>query len=448
VNVDLLRKDREDELEVGAADNEEVEYLAGAGGASFVDMAKGTAEAKRKRAKKKQPQKLLSSPAKGTRSAAASFRFKHPVLTMNVPDASVTLRDDEPTAAQMERIQSQLNTLQQLVVEGIGLATASRNADLASLYQSISLEMEVQYTGTRLTLPLLERTRNLTHLQDIARALGPLADPRYTVAAVPEASAKVQKRSNAFFSPAVDSLLAWGLGRMYKPETYAGEPFAFSTLVTHYFPLFSGTALSLRHRNKDIATARDNPLKAWTRALKSKMPWSTVEQCRLLQWSRRYPRDEGFEEAAANVGESQLRHREPQDMKAERLRLRLVYPNREAEDAVMREHKFHILNQDEEEVVDVRAFDVEDIDSGSDEELGVIGPPHPRQNPGDWSEDADRVLLRLAAAELKSGTSGEPSDALLAAAARALPREGVAERFKAWWSVYNAAEGKKRHKAQ
>ena len=142
------------------------------------------------------------------------------------------------------------------------------------------------------------------------------------------------------------------------------------------------------------------------------------------------------------MGESQLRHREPQDMRAERQRLRLVYPTREAEDAVMRENKFHILNQDEEEVVDVRAFDVEDIDSGSDEELGVVGPPHPRQTACGWTEEEDRALLRAAANELRPGTSGEPSAALLAA----VPRPDAAERFRAWWCVYNAAEGKKRQK--
>ncbi len=170
VNVEQLKEDREDELEVGAADRDEVEFLAGEGGASFVDVAKGSAAARRKKAKK-QTQKLLSSPAKGTRSAAASYRFKHPVLTMNVPDAAVSVNaETEPNAAQMARIQEQLNLLQQLVLQGIGLATAARNSDLVSLYQSICLEMEVQYTGTPLTLPLLDRASNLTHLTDIAKA--------------------------------------------------------------------------------------------------------------------------------------------------------------------------------------------------------------------------------------------------------------------------------------
>ncbi len=264
---------------------------------------------------------------------------------------------------------------------------------------------------------------------------------------VPSAPAKVQKRTNAFFSSAIDALLAWGLGRLYKPETYAGEPFLYSVLVTHYFPLFTKDALAMRHRNKDSATSLENPLKQWTRSVKTRLPWSVVEQCHLLQWSRRYPKDESFEEAVANVGQSLLRHREATDARAERQRMRLQYPDRASEDAVLRENKFHVLDEHEEEVLDVKNFDVEEIDSGSEEELGVTGPKHPRLDAApEWTEDMDRHLIRSAADSLKVGSSGKLGDAQVAQLKQELRREDVEERFGKWWHMYNGKAWKKREK--
>lgn len=61
---------------------------------------------KEKKRKKKKSEDPVSSPAKGTRAATASFRFKHPVLSMNVPDVQVSLQEGEPTEEQVNKVES------------------------------------------------------------------------------------------------------------------------------------------------------------------------------------------------------------------------------------------------------------------------------------------------------------------------------------------------------
>ena len=211
-NVELLKKDREDELEVGAADRDDLDFLNADGGASFVMMAK--AKQPKKRKKDKDPQ---SSPAKGTRAATASFRFKHPVLTMNVPESQVQLLGEtEPTEEQLAKIQDQLNVLQQFLLEGLGLAHLTKNTDLVALYQSILLEMEVQYTLTGFSLNMLAAASGMSKLSDISGAIKALPGYRQELApsGVVSTPARAQKGSNAFFGPAIDEIILWGLKRM------------------------------------------------------------------------------------------------------------------------------------------------------------------------------------------------------------------------------------------
>jgi hypothetical protein len=94
-NVELLKKDREDELEVGAAEGEDLEFIQNEGARPFLS------EPSTKKRKKNAP---MSSPAKGTRSSTATFRFKHPILSMNVSDTQLVLKEQEPTEQQLCKV--------------------------------------------------------------------------------------------------------------------------------------------------------------------------------------------------------------------------------------------------------------------------------------------------------------------------------------------------------
>ena len=447
-NVELLRKDKEDELEVGLADEDEVQYLRGEGGAAFFDVTQG-----RKQTKRLRPLSPMSSPAKGTRSARAQYQSRHPVLTMNVPQCELFLEASEPTAQQRQKIQMQLDSLQQLVMEGIGMANLDGNNDLLQLYRSIALELEMQFLATDFDTAIVTKTSHLKDLSQIHNAFGMQATPRILLRNVTKTSAmrqkgsKVSKKSGVFFSERQDELIAWGLGRVYAPATYDGSNFRLEKIRAHYFPLWSNVALASRVSSRSRSTATENPIKRLLRTLRTELPWSNQEHCYLIMWSRRYPGDADFVLAQTNVKESQLKHRLAEHMCEERTRLRMRYLTREAEDELLKENGVDLDAVDLDEVVVPNDFDKEEIDSSleSDEEEDLAendlhGPGHPRgaKLVGNWRQEEDAALLGDLRAHLTH--AGPPPDVLVNVLIERLARPGleILDRFKDWQSAYRS----------
>ena len=82
-NVELLRKDQEDELNVGRADDEEVEFLQAEGSVAYPYLE----HSRSKRSKHSNAD--VSSPAKNTRGAVAEFGTQHPSLASKEASTAV-----------------------------------------------------------------------------------------------------------------------------------------------------------------------------------------------------------------------------------------------------------------------------------------------------------------------------------------------------------------------
>lgn len=139
-------------------------------------------------------------------------------------------------------------------------------------------------------------------------------------------------------------------------------------------------------------------------------------------------------------------------MAAERRRLRDELPSRAAENAFLKEHDFGVPAEFEEEVVDARAFDVEDIDSlDSDEpDVGLLEPLHPRlgELAVGWAEASDALLLRETQAWLGFDKTTQPTDDNLRPVAAALGKsvDDVRERFALWWRMWQTGDAKQAKK--
>jgi hypothetical protein len=137
-------------------------------------------------------------------------------------------------------------------------------------------------------------------------------------------------------------------------------------------------------------------------------------------------------------------------MQARRAELLAILPSRADEDAFLRAHKINLPEEHEEENLDVKFFDVEEIDSMSDEDLGLVGPPHPRSvSPERWPEEHDRQLLRAFATWLKRDNL--PLDARARSelmSSTGHDAKDVEQRCELWRNAYHPYKGKPRKKKQ
>ncbi len=207
-------------------------------------------------------------------------------------------------------------------------------------------------------------------------------------------------------------------------------------------------SLSLLKQGKLKLAAKDNPLKEFTKRLRAVLPWTAIEDCHLILWARRFPQDAEFREAERKPGESQLKWRSAAAMRARRPELSVKFPTRALEDAYLKSNKFAILEEHEEENLDLKNFDVEEIDSLSEEELGIAGPPHPRSvSPNRWPIEHDKALLTAVADWLKHDSMDvDPNVVAHVARETGHTIDDVSKRCMVWRNAYHSKDKRMKKK--
>lgn len=476
-HADELRKDREDEEQVGRVDEDEVDFLKRNGGAPFLDA----------------PAPNNRNGLKDTRSVVHILKGKRPVSRMNVPAPTLLIDplNDDVDEATVATVQWQMDAHQRLLLQGAALARRSGNGDLVLLYESMASEAQLLCMGSRLQTSILERAVHQGSLRVMAEeecknllvssfaenySGGVLASQHRDVVCnsgwslAPPRAVRINK-AGAFHSDAQDRLMAWALSRLYTPDSYHPDTgIRWQPIQEHYFPLWSLEVLRNRMRSRTANNASENVLKEWMRNLKTHAPWTDEERCLLLLWSRMHPEDKTFALAQQHVTVSMLKMRNAVDMAAERERLRASLPTREMEDAFLVRNGRMSKPDATKQQQGRSKFDKEEIDSSDSEEdendeedveedddnnnndeaeenksrralLQSLQQPwkHPRADKScDWTQDEDRLLLSSLREYLKPKSPTPPQEVVQAVAEK-IQRQvnAVDARFKIWAKAYN-----------